>query len=266
MNLAMNLLGISYRTNLHGEMVFRSNFFIGILKIFLKAILLFALWTALYTGKDSIEGINLGTMIFYALASIIFSLFISSGIENTISSDIMSGNISIGISGPVAYPKLILIKQLAYTGVNFTLRIIPYGLCLLPIALIMKPEISFSFMFILSSLLSYMLFILYQMIFGFIAFWTMEISGVIEARNAAMLVFSGSMIPLWFFPQWLFNIAKFLPFQAIFHTPLSMLIGKLEGRAALDALFIQLAWLCIFLVICLIVWKRARRKVVVNGG
>jgi ABC-2 type transport system permease protein len=89
---------------------------------------------------------------------------------------------------------------------------------------------------------------------------------VLEARDAAMLVFSGSMIPLWFFPQWLFNIAKFLPFQAIFHTPLSMLIGKLEGRAALEALFIQIAWLLIFLSISYIVWKKAKKRVVVNGG
>ncbi|MBN1624721.1 MAG: ABC-2 family transporter protein [Clostridia bacterium] len=266
MNLTMGLLGISYRTDLHGEMVFRSNFFMGILKVFLKAALLLALWTALYTGKDSIEGINLGTMVFYALASIVFSLFISSNIENTISSDIMSGNIAMGIAGPVAYPKLIVIRQLAFTGVNLTLRIIPYGLCLLPIVLIMKPEINFSFMLIISLLLSYVLFILYQMIFGFIAFWTMEVSGVIEARNAAMLVFSGSMIPLWFFPEWLFSIARFLPFQATFHIPLSMLIGKLEGQAAFDALVVQVIWLFIFLLICILVWRKARRKVVVNGG
>ena len=264
MKTKANFLRIAFRTGLQGEMVFRSNFFMEIFRIFLRALLLFALWTALYSGKASIDGINLNTMIFYALLSIVFEIFISAKIETGISSDISSGNIALRMARPVRYPVVLILDQISYTGVNLALRLIPYSLILIAISLVMKPDVSISFVFIVSTILSYILFSLYQMVFGFISFWTMEISGVIEARDAAMLVFSGSLIPLWFFPEWLFNISKFLPFQAIFHTPLSIAIKKLAGAKAWEAVLVQGIWVLAFILLNLLAWSRAKRRVVVN--
>ena len=262
----LKLILISFRNGLHNEMVFRSDFFMGIVRIVLRALLLFALWQALYEGKTRIDGITLETMVFYALASIVFEILISSKIEGTISGDINSGNISMMFARPLKYPETLLLGQVSTTGVNMILRVLPYSLILIVIYFTMNPAVVISVPLILSALLSYVLFSLYQMFFGLISFWTMEITGIIEARDAAMLVFSGSMIPLWFFPDWLFRLAEYLPFQAMFHTPLSIMIRKLEGRSAWEAITVQALWLLVFSVLVYLVWIKAKRRVVVNAG
>jgi ABC-2 type transport system permease protein len=262
----LKLFAISLRTGLQQEMIFRSDFFMGIVQIVLRAVLMVALWNALYAGKSVIDGITMDTMIFYALSAIIFEILISSNIEGVVSGDIQSGNISLGFARPLKYPASLMMGQLSFTGVNIILRVIPYSIILAVIYFISAPDITFSGMFVLSSLLSYILFSLYQMVFGLISFWTMEITGVLEARDAAMLVFSGSLIPLWFFPDWLFSVARYLPFQAMFHTPLSILINKLEDSDAIWSVVVQGIWILAFSLILIFVWRRAKRRVVVNGG
>lgn len=262
----LKFLKVSFRSGVYNEMVYRSNFYMSIFRIFLNAIMLFALWTALYAGKTQIDGINLSTMVFYAFASIVFEILISSNIENTITVDIRSGNIALKMARPIKYPKTLFINQIAFTGVNFVLRILPYSIVLFIVYITMNPDMKITLLFVVSALLSYILFILYQLVFGLISFWTMEISGIVEARNAAMLVFSGSLIPLWFFPEWLFDIAKFLPFQAMFHTPLSILIQKIQGSDIWSVLLVQFIWITFFALISVFLWSKAKRKVVVNGG
>lgn len=259
-------LVVSAKVEVRGQLVFRTNFFIGIGMILMRVFMLLALWSALFSGKESVNGIDLATMQFYTVVSIVFEIFISANVEKSISSKVWDGNIAMMFTRPLVYPVALGIEQVANTFQNILFRVIPYMLILLLSGLAFRAQVHLSFAFFISAMLSYLLMMFYQMFFGLISFWTMEISGFTEARDAAMLVFSGSMIPLWFFPDWLFAIARFLPFQAVFSTPLSILIGKIDGRDVGQALLVQLAWLGFFLMLTARFWSKAKRRVVVNGG
>jgi ABC-2 type transport system permease protein len=228
--------------------------------------LLMALWTALYSNHDAINGIDLETMKFYTVASIIFGFFIASTVEKSVTARIRDGSISIAMTRPVSYPVTIFVEQLAYTVQNLVLRVGPYILLAVVFRIGAGANAYWNPALIASMLLAYLLMLFFQMFFGMIAFWTFEIDGLLQVRDALMLVFSGSMIPLWFFPDWLFNIARFLPFQAIYNIPLSILIGRIEGAAVWDALLTQLIWLCFFFGLSVFFWSKTKHRVVVNGG
>ncbi len=117
-----------------------------------------------------------------------------------------------------------------------------------------------------SFILAYLLHFFYQIIFGTLVFWLMEIHGILYAREFLVLALSGSFIPLWFFPDWLFSITAFLPFRYIYHSPLSMLVGRLTGGAALRELILQAIWLAILIILSNFIWKRGLKRVIVNGG
>ena len=259
-------LFVSSKVELQGQMVFRTNFFVGILMIFLRVFMLLALWNALYIGKDLVNGIDLPTMRFYTVVSVVVEVFISSNIEKNIGEKIKNGDISVLMTRPISYPVAVSLDQLAFTFQNIVIRVLPYTLILLLSGIAFGAQVQVSFSFFLSIFLSYLLMMFYQLFFGFISFWTLEISGILEARDAAMLVFSGSMIPLWFFPDWLFAIARFLPFQALFNTPLSILIGKISGQDIGFYLLVQVGWVLIFFILTVLFWKKAKRRVIVNGG
>jgi ABC-2 type transport system permease protein len=79
-------------------------------------------------------------------------------------------------------------------------------------------------------------------------------------------LFSGSVIPLWFFPDWLERFAGYLPFQGIYFVPNAIFVGELSGQALLTALLTQVVWALICYGLLRFVWAKASMKIVVQGG
>ena len=262
----LRYLAVSLRVEMRELIIYRLNFIIEIIMVAVRVFLLWALWTALYIGKTEVNGIDLQTMIFYSVTEIIFEALIKSNIEKAVTGNVRTGNIALMITRPVSYPVALFFEQLAHTGGNVIIRVIPYSVLLLVSGLWKYSSVSLNIWFVISVILSYILAFLYQLSFGFLAFWTMELDGFSNARTALMRFFSGSLIPIWFFPKILQRVADYLPFQAIYSTPLSICIGKIIGQDISFALINQLIWITFFFCLSVFVWSRARRRVIVNGG
>jgi ABC-2 type transport system permease protein len=81
------------------------------------------------------------------------------------------------------------------------------------------------------------------------------------------MFFSGFIIPVSFFPSWLADIARLLPFVAIVQLPLEIFLGLQNGAGAIaGVLAVQVLWAVVLLGIGRVVLARATRKVVVQGG
>jgi len=74
------------------------------------------------------------------------------------------------------------------------------------------------------------------------------------------------LIPLWFMPGWLRASVEWLPFQAQVYTPVSIYLGQTRGGEAAALVAVQLAWVVVLVVLLELVWRRARYRVVVQGG
>ena len=259
-------LKVSCKNELGNQLVFRSNFFVSILFIVIRVVMLLALWSALYQGKTQVEGISLATMKCYTVISIVFELFIACNVEHSVTEKVRDGSISMMLTRPASYPITLFIEQLANTFQAIVIRVIPYLLVILFCGFAKGAELYFGPWFWVSVIGAYLLMFFYQFFFGMIAFWTQEIDGFLQARDAVMLVFSGSMVPLWFFPENLFSIAQYLPFQAMYSAPLSIMIGKITGSDIFTALLVQLGWIIGFGLLSQLCWHKSRRRMIVNGG
>ncbi|MBR4412867.1 MAG: ABC-2 family transporter protein, partial [Lachnospiraceae bacterium] len=83
-----------------------------------------------------------------------------------------------------------------------------------------------------------------------------------------VLFLSGATVPLAFFPETLKRIAYFLPFHAIYNTPLTFLTKGQELGIGESFLMLgeQLIWAVVLLLIGKIFWKLSERIITVNGG
>lgn len=102
---------------------------------------------------------------------------------------------------------------------------------------------------------------------GTICFYTQSIWGVNIMKEVVVSLLSGATIPLAFFPEQLRRMVDFLPFQAIYHTPLHMLTG--EGLSMADymqELGMQLFWALVMLLFSKAFWKRSLKVLTINGG
>ena len=104
-------------------------------------------------------------------------------------------------------------------------------------------------------------------IIGLTSFYTESIWGISIAKDTIVLLLSGAIIPLNFFPEILRNIVGFLPFQAIYHIPLTIMITKdLPVNEYLKFLGIQLSWAVVLYAVNRLYYSRAIKVVTVNGG
>jgi ABC-type uncharacterized transport system permease subunit len=106
-----------------------------------------------------------------------------------------------------------------------------------------------------------------DMIMATVTFWTMEIFGVQLMVQFIASLLSGSLVPLYFFPQgWIQDLLLASPFAALYNAPLSMWIGKYQGGQIAEALAVQALWAVVLGAFAMWLWSVGERKVVIQGG
>ena len=263
----MNYFETTLRAQARTTLSFRFDLIVNVLRNIVTVLCLFALWTALFAGKGVVAGVDRDTMLVYVVASTILGVLLTMRVEEEVATKIYNGDIALMLARPLSYPYTLFMDSVAETTVHAAIRAVPYVV----VAAILfsihgAAPVSVGVPLVISVVLSYLLVFLYQLVFGALVFWTMDMAGLFEYRTAVMMVFSGALVPLYFFPDWLAAIAMSLPFQAMYHTPLSILLGKLSGQAAVHAMVVQGLWVLFMAGLSYVLWRRAVRRVIVHGG
>jgi ABC-2 type transport system permease protein len=105
-----------------------------------------------------------------------------------------------------------------------------------------------------------------RFLYNVAAFWLLDFRGVMTLTVTVVLFFSGMVLPLRFFPQWLRELSYALPFASILQTPVDVWLGKRTGLALVGFLALQAAWAIALLGLGRFAFARGTRKLVVQGG
>lgn len=106
----------------------------------------------------------------------------------------------------------------------------------------------------------------YRFLYNLAAFWLLDYRGVGVVAITIALLFSGFILPLPFFPDWLEAIARVLPFAAMVQVPVDLFLEKAEGAEIAGLLLLQAAWAAVLLGVARLVLGTAIRRVVIQGG
>ncbi len=253
------------------ETTYRVDVLTSLLGVAARLYLLFALWTALYQsgGKDAApEGFTLPLIVTYSAVSLLYGLVLNAATESAdqVEDKIRDGDIATDLFRPVRYPLTLVADGLGAMGFGL-LQVLPALLVLTPLIHLMAPPgPEASLLFALSALLGIAVNFSLTLMLNLTAFWILETFGIQMILRWVSMALSGAVVPVWFFPGAFQAIALALPFQAIYSTPLSIYVGKLQGQTAWSFVGLQLFWVVILAGICAVMWKRGVRKVVVQGG
>jgi ABC-2 type transport system permease protein len=105
----------------------------------------------------------------------------------------------------------------------------------------------------------------FRFLYNATAFWFVDIRGVMIVAISLSLFFSGMVLPLTFFPDWLRSLAYALPFASIMQTPIDLWLGKPHWSIA-AMLALQVAWAVALLGLGRLTLRAGRHKLVVQGG
>jgi ABC-2 type transport system permease protein len=240
-------------------------------QVFANVLFLFMwmfIWQGLYSGKETVLNVTFHSMLSYVLVSQMLQGLHSAGTPLwEIQEQVRTGNIAMEMVRPYDYPTRLLFSDFGGVVFYFLTAILPLYIVLLVIFQPATPTTASQWLiFFISSLLGYIIRYNLELTFGLFTFWLIETGGVEDIFYFSIALFSGSVVPLWFFPPWLEKIASFLPFQGIYFIPNSIFVGNLTGPATISALVLQLCWVGITYLLMRYVWRKASTKIVVQGG
>ena len=96
--------------------------------------------------------------------------------------------------------------------------------------------------------------------------WTISGEGISRLMAPLVFFFSGIVVPLPLFPDWMQRGLAALPFRGLIDTPFRIYIGQLHDASALAALANQAVWIVVLVAAGRIMLARSLRRLVVHGG
>lgn len=108
--------------------------------------------------------------------------------------------------------------------------------------------------------------VVFRVTLNLVAFWLIEARAVIVLGLAVAQFFTGSYLPVVFFPAWLYILTNWLPFSGMINVPTQAFLGKLTGGPLLLNILLQLGWLLLLVLVVRQITAIATRRVVIQGG
>ena len=95
---------------------------------------------------------------------------------------------------------------------------------------------------------------------------TLDPRGIQAMLNMLMMILSGNLLPLTLFPDAWQRVITLTPYAQLLDAPIRLYTGACPPERAFSALILQAAW-TVCLVLCgSLLWRRNRRRLVVQGG
>ncbi|WP_079170193.1 ABC transporter permease [Mangrovactinospora gilvigrisea] len=244
---------------------YRFDYVTSLLGLLFQLYVLRAVWSSIYRGHDSVSGVNLSTMVTYATLASFQNWLLNPWQFSLIPDRVREGRVAVDLVRPVGFVTQVVVAQVGRTAAT-----LPFGLLLVPALAILGARTPVSatagFEYALSLVPAYAIITLLSVVVGMVSFWTIELNGMIVIYWMISQFLSGTMVPLWFMPSLLRDFAKILPFQAFSYTPNAIYVGQIGAADAIGAIAIQLVWVALLYVLCVLIWRRAIRRVVIQGG
>lgn len=246
---------------------YRTELFFRSVVSLLTLMVMWFVWYSVFSSSESsvIRGFTFPMMITYIAVSAMIKPMMGSRMDFAIEEDVRTGRICNIITKPVSYPIFRLFRGLSTPFVSIFMNVMPISLVCFLLLGVSFPQNPLAFL--VSVALGFVVSYLMVFMTGLFSFWTAgSIWGIRLSKEMVSDVMSGSIIPIYFFPDWLAAIAGFLPFQAVYNVPLSIYIGKIAGDAMLFSIGVQVFWILALGAVCFLFWKMAEKKVIVHGG
>lgn len=248
---------------------YRAYFFFNYIGNFVYILMIYFLWNAIFksAGTEVINGMTfMQTFIYLALARSMGGMLYT-WTDWQMSNEMKSGNIAVKLIRPLDYQFGLLSAKFGDIATNFILSFIP---TIVVISIITGNEIRFGLnlpFFLVSIIIAAIINMLFDFLIGTLSFYTESVWGISTMKDVVVQLLAGAAIPLAFFPDKIRTVIEYLPFQAVYSLPLSVLLNKnLNWIDYLPVLAKQMFWLVILLFLSRLFFNKARKVITVNGG
>lgn len=214
---------------------------------------------------------NYSSIVTYIwLKEALFVLFNTWAADNDLFAMIANGDIAYELCRPVSIYSMWFSRTVGARIAGAIMRCIPILLCafLMPKAYRMTlPVNRVSFwLFLLTLFLAVGITVTFCMLIYMLCFFTISPQGWRMVLTGAVDFLSGNIIPLPFFPKKYLFLLELSPFSYMQNVPFRIYSGDLVGGEAYQCILKQVFWLVTLMLLGIVLWKRAEKRIIIQGG
>ena len=249
-------------------LAFRLRYYTGVATYLINVTVYYFIWKALYTtDAEFAHGFSFEDMVTYVAVGWVIRSVYFNNIDQNMASDVMEGAIALSMLKPVTIQARYIGQALGEAGFRLLLLTAPTALVLTLIFPVQPPAgAAYFLLFLVSLLASVFLMAALNFLIGTSAVRLKSILGLLRAKFFVLELLSGLLVPMTMFPPAVQTALSYLPFQHIAYTPLRIYLGKLSLAEVREALFVQLVWVGVLVILGGWFWKAMSRKITIHGG
>lgn len=213
-------------------------------------------------------GLNTPTLSTYYILMTVGGLLTTSHVEYEVSEiDIKQGQLVNYLTKPISYYWMNVLNEIPYRVLQAVYASMLLGGLILffPEILDMSLNLLFIPLILIIFILGYLLSFTFKLNIAYLSFWFKDIDGLMELVTIILIVFSGGIMPLTWYPPLMQTISNFLPFAYSGYYTITALQGAVPFFGLLTIIAIQCVWLCLLLIINNTLWKNGIKEFTAVG-
>ena len=233
------------------------------------------IFSAFYSSSSQPAPLSQDQMINYVWLGQALLLLIPFRSDGDIIGMIRTGNICYELIRPVRLYGYWFAREIAHRTAPVMLRALP----MLVVVAVVFPIVGWESwalggpvsagafaLFLLSLLAAVLLSCSLSLVLYTTLFWTVGAEGIQNLVPVLIWTFSGIIIPIPFYPDWMQPIFRLLPFRGLIDVPFRIYLGSIAMVDALYEIGIQLVWVAALIALANLLLHRGLSRVVVQGG
>lgn len=254
------------------QMAYKGAFHLFILVSVFGSFISYYLWMAIYgsSSNATLGGFTQNEMVVYVFMVYVTSSIVTITIADWVSEDVVKGTVAMNLIKPIDYRLSLISRGLGDVVYKFLAPAVfiwigleIYKVNVLGMELVSIQTVIF---YLISCIMSFLIYVLFDFCFGMIAFFTTYIFGLMMAKEAVLSFLMGQLIPISFFPAACQRVFDFLPFSSMIYTPVMIYLGKYTGTALMLVLLRQFIWVILLYALGSLIWHQVTKRLVVLGG
>lgn len=248
-------------------LIYRINFFLWRARQIMQVLIIYYLWLAILPPNKTFAGYDQSLMLTYVFATTVIGMIVYSSRSSSIGNDINSGDLSNRLLKPMNYLFTWFVTDLGDKVMNVFLSVIE----LIILYLLLKPPLFIQtdpqiiFFSVLVVLIAISMYFFFNVLLGFVAFWSPEVWAPRFIFTILLTFFAGGLFPLDLLPNSLYQFFMYLPFPYLLYFPVKIYLGTLSYMQILQGITVSILWSFILFFATQLIWQKGLRTYTAQG-